>query len=243
MGSVYPQFAFDPTFDLAIAVLVFVGGIGTLSGPVLGALVLIPLQQYFYLQFGNANLYLIAYGVLFILILRLLPGGIVPGVTSAWRSRLVARARARHRRHRAERHRTGRRGAGRRQAGRRAEGQSMSVIQVTDLKKSYGGIHALAGCSMTFEDKAINGLIGPNGSGKTTLFNVITGYETADSGQVSLRGQDITNAKPDKVFEQGIGRTFQITRIFPRLTVLENVHVAAQRPGIRRAGARVGLDG
>jgi ABC-type branched-subunit amino acid transport system ATPase component len=107
----------------------------------------------------------------------------------------------------------------------------MSVIEVTDLKKSYGGIHALAGCSMTFEDKAINGLIGPNGSGKTTLFNVITGYETADSGQVSLRGQDITNAKPDKVFEQGIGRTFQITRIFPRLTVLENVHVAAQRQG------------
>jgi branched-chain amino acid transport system permease protein len=95
VGSVYPQFAFDPTFDLAIAVLVFVGGIGTLSGPVLGALVLIPLQQYFYLQFGNANLYLIAYGVLFILILRLLPGGIVPGVTSAWRARLVARARAR----------------------------------------------------------------------------------------------------------------------------------------------------
>jgi hypothetical protein len=66
-----------------------------LSGPVLGALVLIPLQQYFYLQFGNANLYLIAYGVLFILILRLLPGGIVPGVTKAWRGRLVARARAR----------------------------------------------------------------------------------------------------------------------------------------------------
>jgi branched-chain amino acid transport system permease protein len=95
VGSVYPQFAFDPTFDLAVAVLVFVGGIGTLSGPVLGALVLIPLQQYFYLQFGNANLYLIAYGVLFILILRLLPGGIVPGVTSAWRARLVARARAR----------------------------------------------------------------------------------------------------------------------------------------------------
>jgi hypothetical protein len=58
-------------------------------------LVLIPLQQYFYLQFGNANLYLIAYGVLFILILRLLPGGIVPGVTSAWRARLVVRARAR----------------------------------------------------------------------------------------------------------------------------------------------------
>ena len=113
VGSVYPQFAFDPTFDLAVAVLVFVGGIGTLSGPVLGALVLIPLQQYFYLQFGNANLYLIAYGVLFILILRLLPGGIVPGVTSAWRARLVVRARAE----------TGRR-AGRKTPGRKTPGQT-----------------------------------------------------------------------------------------------------------------------
>jgi branched-chain amino acid transport system permease protein len=91
IGSVYPQFGFDPTFDLAIAVLVFVGGIGTLSGPVIGTLLLIPLQQYFYLQFGNANLYLIAYGVLFVLILRLLPGGIAPAVTGLWRRVLVAR--------------------------------------------------------------------------------------------------------------------------------------------------------
>lgn len=109
----------------------------------------------------------------------------------------------------------------------------MSVITVSDLTKSYGGIRALSGCSMTFADKSINGLIGPNGSGKTTLFNVITGYETADSGQVSLRGRDITNAKPDQVFGLGVGRTFQITRIFPRLTVLENVHIATQRQGLR----------
>ena len=91
VGSVYPQFGFDPMFDLAVAVLVFVGGIGTLSGPVVGALLLIPIQQYFYLQFGNANLFLIAYGVLFILILRLLPGGITPAVTQLWRRVLVAR--------------------------------------------------------------------------------------------------------------------------------------------------------
>jgi branched-chain amino acid transport system permease protein len=91
VGSVYPQFGFDPLFDLAVAVLVFVGGIGTLSGPVIGALLLIPVQQYFYLQFGNANLFLIAYGVLFILILRLLPGGITPAVTQLWRHVLVTR--------------------------------------------------------------------------------------------------------------------------------------------------------
>ena len=94
VGSVYPQFGFDPNFDLAIAVLVFVGGIGTLSGPVIGALLLIPLQQYFYLQFGNANMFLIAYGVLFVLILRLLPGGIAPAVTGLYRRVLVARRQA-----------------------------------------------------------------------------------------------------------------------------------------------------
>lgn len=94
VGSIYPQFGFDPQFDLAIAVLVFVGGIGTLSGPVIGALLLIPVQQYFYLQFGSANLFLIAYGVLFILILRLLPGGIAPAVTQLWRRVLVARQQA-----------------------------------------------------------------------------------------------------------------------------------------------------
>jgi ABC-type branched-subunit amino acid transport system ATPase component len=107
----------------------------------------------------------------------------------------------------------------------------VSILQVTDIKKAYGGIHALTGCTMTFEEGAINGLIGPNGSGKTTLFNVISGYETADGGRVTLRGRDITNAKPDRVFQLGVGRTFQITRIFPRLTVLENLHVASQRRG------------
>jgi neutral amino acid transport system ATP-binding protein len=107
----------------------------------------------------------------------------------------------------------------------------VSILQVSDVRKAYGGIRALGGCTMTFEEGAINGLIGPNGSGKTTLFNVISGYETADAGRVTLRGKDITNAKPDQVFELGVGRTFQITRIFPRLTVLENLHVASQRRG------------
>jgi ABC-type branched-subunit amino acid transport system ATPase component len=107
----------------------------------------------------------------------------------------------------------------------------VSILEVSDIRKAYGGIQALSGCTMTFEEGAINGLIGPNGSGKTTLFNVISGYERPDAGRVTLRGKDITNSAPDRVFELGIGRTFQITRIFPRLTVLENLHVASQRRG------------
>jgi neutral amino acid transport system ATP-binding protein len=107
----------------------------------------------------------------------------------------------------------------------------MTLLEVNNISKSYGGIKALQLCTMNFTEGAINGLIGPNGSGKTTLFNVITGYETPDSGSVTFRGKDITSATPDQVFAAGIGRTFQLTRIFPRLTVLENVHIGAQRPG------------
>ncbi|HEX4208536.1 MAG TPA: ABC transporter ATP-binding protein [Ktedonobacteraceae bacterium] len=105
----------------------------------------------------------------------------------------------------------------------------MSLLEAQGISKSFGGIRALNTCSVSVEPGSITGLIGPNGSGKTTMFNVITGYERADSGQVRFREQTITNVAPDKVFRLGLGRTFQLTRIFPRLTVLENMHVAAQR--------------
>jgi neutral amino acid transport system ATP-binding protein len=109
----------------------------------------------------------------------------------------------------------------------------MNILETQDVSKAFGGIQALNTCSISVEQGQIMGLIGPNGSGKTTLFNVITGYIPADAGDVRFKGTSITNAKPDKVFGLGIGRTFQLTRIFPRLTVLENMHVAAQRKGLR----------
>ena len=105
----------------------------------------------------------------------------------------------------------------------------MSLLEAQGISKSFGGIRALDGCSVSVEPGSITGLIGPNGSGKTTMFNIMTGYEQVDSGQVRFKEQSITNVAPDKVFRLGIGRTFQMTRIFPRLTVLENMHVAAQR--------------
>ncbi len=90
VGQVFPQFAFTPFYDLYLAVFSFVGGLGTLAGPVLGALVLGPLQQYFEIQFGATTLYLIIYGVLFILILLLLPRGVVPSISDRYRSMLAA---------------------------------------------------------------------------------------------------------------------------------------------------------
>jgi branched-chain amino acid transport system ATP-binding protein len=118
-----------------------------------------------------------------------------------------------------------------------------SVIEVKGVSKSYGGVQALSLCDLEVREGEINGLIGPNGSGKTTLFNVITGYERIQQGEVHFRGADITNAPPDRVFGLGIGRTFQLTRLFMRLTVLENMLVATQRQEVwlravlRRAGS------
>ncbi|HZC04884.1 MAG TPA: ABC transporter ATP-binding protein [Ktedonobacterales bacterium] len=108
----------------------------------------------------------------------------------------------------------------------------MTLLQATDVSKAFGGIQALNSCSIAVEKGSITGLIGPNGSGKTTLFNVITGYERADTGTVRFNGADISRFGPDRVFGLGIGRTFQLTRIFPRLTVTENMHVAIKRKGL-----------
>jgi ABC-type branched-subunit amino acid transport system ATPase component len=104
-----------------------------------------------------------------------------------------------------------------------------NLIEVSGVCKSYGGVQALNQCDLEVREGEINGLIGPNGSGKTTLFNVITGYERIQQGMVRFQGNDITNAPPDRVFKLGIGRTFQLTRLFTRLTVLENMLVATQR--------------
>lgn len=93
VGQVFPQFAFTPFYDLYLAVFTFVGGLGTLAGPVFGALILGPLQQYFEIQFGATTLYLIIYGVLFIVILLLLPRGVVPSIADRYHSLLAARWR------------------------------------------------------------------------------------------------------------------------------------------------------
>ena len=117
------------------------------------------------------------------------------------------------------------------------------LLQVAGVCKNYGGVAALSHCDLEVHEGQINGLIGPNGSGKTTLFNVITGYERIQQGAVHYRGSEITNAPPDRVFNLGIGRTFQLTRLFMRLTVLENLLVATQRDEgwlravLRRAGS------
>ncbi len=110
-----------------------------------------------------------------------------------------------------------------------------ALLRTEGIAKAYGGVQALNGAAIAVEEGTVAGLIGPNGSGKTTLFNVITGYERPDAGQVWFSGRAITGLAPDKVFAAGIGRTFQLTRIFPRLTVIENMLIAAQAKDKQRS--------
>jgi ABC-type branched-subunit amino acid transport system ATPase component len=104
-----------------------------------------------------------------------------------------------------------------------------ALIEVDGVCKSFGGLQALWECSLDVPQGSISGVIGPNGSGKTTLFNVMTGYERANDGEIRFAGVPITPASPERVFRLGVGRTFQITRLFFRLSVLENMLVATQR--------------
>jgi neutral amino acid transport system ATP-binding protein len=117
-----------------------------------------------------------------------------------------------------------------------------ALLRTEGICKAFGGVQALDGCTVEVAAGSITGLIGPNGSGKTTLFNVITGYDRPDAGEVWYSGAKITGSSPQRVFAAGIGRTFQLTRIFPRLTVLENMIVAAQHGSgeLRNPFARAG---
>ncbi len=103
-----------------------------------------------------------------------------------------------------------------------------ALIEVHGVCRSFGGLLALADCTLSVERGKIAALIGPNGSGKTTLFNVITGYLPIRQGEVRFDGKPITNRRPDTIFKLGIARTFQLSRVFAQLSVLENVLVATQ---------------
>ncbi|PFG41584.1 branched-chain amino acid transport system ATP-binding protein/branched-chain amino acid transport system permease protein [Isoptericola jiangsuensis] len=102
-------------------------------------------------------------------------------------------------------------------------------LETVGLTKSFGGVHAVRDATVTFHHGKINALIGPNGSGKTTFFNCVTGMIKPDSGTVTFKGDDITGKAPHKIARAGIGRSFQLCRVFPRMTVLENMLVAVRR--------------
>ena len=107
------------------------------------------------------------------------------------------------------------------------------MLAIHNISKSFGGLHAVKDCSFTAEKGKITALIGPNGAGKTTAFNIISGTLRPDSGEVHLEGKPITGLHPHKITRRGMSRTFQISRNFEDLTVLENLIAQSQCQGLR----------
>jgi len=112
------------------------------------------------------------------------------------------------------------------------------ILDVRGVSKRFGGVTAVQHCSLVLEMGKISALVGPNGSGKTTLFNLITGVERLDEGEIYFKGERIDRLPPHKIARRGVGRTFQLIRVFPELTALENLLVVSRQdwePSYNRA--------
>ncbi len=207
IGFIYPQFAIDPLITIGMVLMVYLGGKGTLWGPALGAFILVPAQQYLAYRLGASELYLVGYSAVFL-------GG---HAADAPRDHPVARRQAGS---------TACRGG----CARGGRGPVTALLAVDGLTKRFGGVAAVDGCSFAVEEGSITALIGPNGSGKTTAFNLITGYLPADSGSVTFAGRAVRRPDPTRLARAGLARTFQRARVFPELTVVENLAVSLQLP-------------
>ncbi|MEW5921371.1 MAG: ABC transporter ATP-binding protein [Bacillota bacterium] len=100
--------------------------------------------------------------------------------------------------------------------------KNQMIMKIEGISKNFGGLKALHDVSLEIENNRVVSLIGPNGAGKSTLFNTLTGYIRASAGRVFFKGEDISGAPPNIIAAKGVARSFQITRVFPALTVLEN---------------------
>ncbi len=113
----------------------------------------------------------------------------------------------------------------------------MSLLVLQEVQKSFGGLQAVRGVSLAIEEGQLVGLVGPNGSGKTTLLSIVSGHERADRGEVLLDGARVDGLAPDRIARSGLLRMFQLTRVFRRMTALENLLTAGRALGMAQLDA------
>src|SRR5258705_10085778 len=209
------------TFAVGLAVdaimMAALGGTRFWYGPALGAVLVTTLTQS--LAGGErAVLNRALIGAILIIVIVFLPDGVAGGLRRAWRRAaplvetpasavVVLRAK------------------------RPARTESTTLLGCTDVKKAFRGLQALTGVTLEVRAGEILGLIGPNGSGKSTLINVVSGYYQADGGRVVLDGRDIARVRAHRIAGLGLARTYQIPRSFRRLSVVDNVALAAMFGG------------
>jgi len=236
-GGVYAYFltflnplgAFAILGSVMIVLSALVGGRGTLYGPLVGAFIVQLINEEATVYGGGTGTRVLIMGLLLVLTVLFLPAGLLPTVQGAWR-----------RRHPEQVEYTDQTGAIGRPGGpvvtrdrALAELQTVAaedalvagepLLQIKGASKRFGGLVAVDGADLTVRKGTITALIGPNGSGKTTLFNLVTGGMQADAGEVWLEGRRIDRMPPWKRGHLGLGRTFQVTRLFNEMSVLQNV--------------------
>jgi branched-chain amino acid transport system ATP-binding protein/branched-chain amino acid transport system permease protein len=226
-GGVYGYYLtfIDPIgmFNILISVQIILslllGGRATLWGPVLGAFIVEPVNEIANNEFGGGNARLLIFGGLLALVVLFMSRGIIPTVNE-WIERRRARGKAGLAGERLSGIDLGERAA---PAPRQARADGPPLLEVKGLEKRFGGVRAVDGATFSVPEGSITALIGPNGSGKTTVFNLIDGTMAPNAGEVWFDGKRIDGMKPWARAHRGLGRTFQITRLFHQMTVLENV--------------------
>ncbi len=212
-------------FSGELLAMVVIGGMRSFLGPALGALFFILFREFLGIYTEN---WLLWFGLVFVGFIVFSPNGLIgvgEKLLAPFRKRITEEAAM---------------------SARKVEALPLPeflrtkaviegpVLAARDMVKSFGGIKAVQGINISIADRTLHALIGPNGAGKTTAFNLLSGMFPPDEGQASLMGKPIAGHSPEEIAEAGIGRSFQITNLFPELSVGENIRLAVQARHPRR---------
>jgi ABC-type branched-subunit amino acid transport system ATPase component/ABC-type branched-subunit amino acid transport system permease subunit len=221
---VTPPTMFGALVSAQALILPLFGGVGVFWGPVIGAAVLVPLAETLHAELGHIlpGIQGVVYGVAIIIIIILAPEGIYWRIRDRFAGRQAAAKPALPA--------TPSRSASAPAAEPRHEPQQTPgevLLRLRNLSRAFGGLKAVDDISLDIPAGSICGIIGPNGAGKTTVFNLINGFLAAGRGSITFAGMELVGRKPHEICRLGIGRTFQVVRAFPRMSVLQNVVVGA----------------
>ena len=212
-------------FSGELLAMVVIGGMRSFLGPALGALFFVIFRDYLS---SLTEDWLFVFGLLFVVFIVFSPNGLVG---------LYERATAPFRRQVVEDAAMAARRVGDEPLPmflKPAHATAADILAVSGIAKHFGGIRAVESADFTVKDRTLHALIGPNGAGKTTAFNVISGLYVPDAGSVKLANREIAGLTPEAITAAGVGRSFQITNLFPGLTVEENIRLAVQARHARR---------
>ena len=213
---VTPDSVFGMLVSAQAVVVTLFGGVASVWGPVIGAAILVPLAETLQAELGTylPGIQGVIYGIAIIAIMLLSPDGLYWTIRDRWFAAktptpipdVVATPPPPHR------------------TSVRAD---TPLLFVENVSRTFGGLKAVSEVSFAVAEGEILGIIGPNGAGKTTLFNLLNGFLPPDTGKVVFAGRELIGLKPNRICRLGVGRTFQVVRAFPRLSVLNNVVVGA----------------